>query len=354
MPRAEGLVAVLPPNRSSPPPAAPPRRLLDRVRDRLAMGHYSPRTVDAYVGWIRRFILFHGRRHPAEMGAAEVSAFLSSLATVGKVSASTQNQALAALLFLYADVLGRKLEALEEMVRAKRPARLPVVMTRQEVAAVLSKLSGTSRLMASVLYGAGLRLSECASLRVKDVDFSLSQLVVRSGKGQRDRVALLPKSLVGPLQEQLQKVREQHDADVARGAGYVDLPFALRSKYPNAPREWAWQWLFPATRSYTHPATKERRRHHLHETVLQRAMRRAVVAAGVNKPVSCHTLRHSFATHLLESGYDIRTIQKLLGHRDLRTTMIYTHVLNRGPLGVQSPLDLVELDVPVASPRRQE
>lgn len=354
MPRAEGLVAVLPPNRSSPPPAAPPRRLLDRVRDRLAMGHYSPRTVDAYVGWIRRFILFHGRRHPAEMGAAEVSAFLSSLATVGKVSASTQNQALAALLFLYADVLGRKLEALEEMVRAKRPARLPVVMTRQEVAAVLSKLSGTSRLMASVLYGAGLRLSECASLRVKDVDFSLSQLVVRSGKGQRDRVALLPKSLVGPLQEQLQKVREQHDADVARGAGYVDLPFALRSKYPNAPREWAWQWLFPATRSYTHPGTKERRRHHLHETVLQRAMRRAVVAAGVNKPVSCHTLRHSFATHLLESGYDIRTIQKLLGHRDLRTTMIYTHVLNRGPLGVQSPLDLVELDVPVASPRRQE
>jgi integron integrase len=354
MRRAEPLVAVLPPNRSSPSPVTPPRRLLDRVRDQLAMGHYSPRTVDAYVGWIRRFILFHGRRHPSEMGAPEVSAFLSNLATVGKVSASTQNQALAALLFLYADVLGRKLETLDEMVRAKRPARLPVVMTRQEVTVVLSKLSGTSRLMASVLYGAGLRLSECASLRVKDVDFSLSQLVVRSGKGQRDRVALLPKSLVGPLQVQLQKVREQHDADLARGAGYVELPFALRSKYPNAAREWAWQWVFPATRSYTHSATKERRRHHLHETVLQRAMRRAVIAARVNKAVSCHTLRHSFATHLLEAGYDIRTIQKLLGHRDLRTTMIYTHVLNRGPLGVQSPLDLVELDVPGTARKSRE
>jgi integron integrase len=211
---------------------------------------------------------------------------------------------------------------------------------------VLSKLRGTSRLMASLLYGAGLRLSECASLRVKDVDFALTQLVVRSGKGQRDRVALLPKSLVEPLQAQLQQVRRQHDADLARGAGYVELPFALRAKYPNAPREWAWQWLFPATRSYLHRDTMERRRHHLHETVLQRAMRRAVVAAGVNKPVSCHTLRHSFATDLLESGYDIRTIQKLLGHRDLRTTMIYTHVLNRGPLGVQSPLDLVEPSVP--------
>lgn len=354
MGRAAEWTAVLPPNRPSSPPAAPPRRLLDRVRDRLALGHYSPRTMEAYVGWIRRFILFHGRRHPSEMGAAEMSAFLSSLATDGKVSASTQNQALAALLFLYADVLGRKLEALEEIVRAKRPARLPVVMTRQEVTAVLSNLHGTSRLMASVLYGAGLRLSECASLRVKDVDFSLSQLVVRSGKGQRDRVALLPRSLVGPLQAQLRQVRKQHDADVARGAGFVDLPFALRSKYPSAPREWAWQWVFPATRSYTHAATGERRRHHLHETALQRAVRRAVIAAGVNKPVSCHTLRHSFATHLLEAGYDIRTIQKLLGHRDLRTTMIYTHVLNRGPLGVQSPLDLVELDVPAPSPRRRE
>jgi len=253
---------------------------------------------------------------------------------------------LAALLFLYSDVLGRNLETIEEMVRAKRPARLPVVMTGQKVAAVLSKLRGTPRLMASLLYGAGLRLSECASLRVKDVDFALMQLVVRSGKGQRDRVALLPKSLVVPLQTQLAEVRRQYDADLALGAGYVELPFALRAKYPNAPREWAWQWLFPATRSYLHRETMERRRHHLHETVLQRATRQAVVASGLNKPVSCHTFRHSFATHLLDLGYDIRSIQKLLGHRDLRTTMIYTHVLNRGPLGVQSPLDLVQLDPP--------
>ena len=330
---------------ASPPPPAGGRRLLDRVRDRLAMGHYSPRTTTAYVGWIRRFILFHGRRHPLDMAAPEVSAFLSSLATERGVSASTQNQALAALLFLYVDVLGRNLETIEAMVRAKRPARLPVVMTRQEVAVVLSQLTGTARLMASVLYGAGLRLSECASLRVKDVDFGLSQLVVRCAKGQRDRVALLPRSLVVPLQVQLERARQQYDADVALGAGYVELPFALRTKYPNAPREWLWQWLFPATRSYLHRETMERRRHHLHETVLQRAMRRAVVAAGLNKPVSCHTFRHSFGTHLLESGYDIRTIQKLLGHRDLRTTMIYTHVLNRGPLGVQSPLDLVELNL---------
>jgi integron integrase len=275
------------------------------------------------------------------MGAREVSAFLSSLATTNSVSASTQNQALAALLFLYSAVLDQKLDALSNVVHAKRPGRLPVVMTSEEVATVLSKLSGPSRLMASLLYGSGLRLLECVGLRIKDIDFGAGQVVVRRGKGQRDRVTLLPQSLIAPLEVHLVEVRRLHYGDVARGAGHVELPDGLRVKYPNASREWPWQWVFPATRTYLHPATNERRRHHLHETALQRAVRVAVQAAGISKPVSCHTFRHSFATHLLESGYDVRTIQKLLGHRDLRTTMIYTHVLNRGPFGVKSPLDSV-------------
>lgn len=228
---------------------------------------------------------------------------------------------------------------MEDVVRAKKPGRLPVVMSRQEVSTVLCKLSGATHLMASLLYGSGLRLVECVTLRVKDVDFGTGQLTVRRGKGQRDRAALLPQSLVEPLTLHLASVRRQHDADVAKGGGFVELPNALSTKYPNAPREWPWQWVFPATRMYLHPETGERRRHHLHETVLQRAVRDAAKSAGLSKPVSCHTFRHSFATHLLEAGYDIRTIQKLLGHRDVRTTMIYTHVLSRGPLGVKSPLD---------------
>jgi integron integrase len=321
------------------PGSPPPRRLLDQVADALRVRHYSPKTVDAYVHWVRRFILFNERRHPAELGKDEVARFLSHLAIGAKVSASTQNQALSALLFLYAEVLGSELGWMEDVVRAKRPARLPVVMSRLEVNAVLAGLSGSTRLMASLLYGSGLRLVECVTLRVKDVDFGAGQLTVRRGKGQRDRAALLPQSLVEPLTRHLAAVRRQHEVDVARGAGFVELPNALSTKYPNAPREWPWQWVFPATRTYVHPETGERRRHHLHETVLQRAVREAARAAGLSKPVSCHTFRHSFATHLLEAGYDIRTIQKLLGHRDVRTTMIYTHVLSRGPLGVKSPLD---------------
>ncbi|MEO8183223.1 MAG: integron integrase, partial [Deltaproteobacteria bacterium] len=286
-----------------------------------------------------RFVLFHRRRHPQSMGATEVSAFLSDLATRDKVSASTQNQALAALLFLYAHVLHRPLESISDVVHAKRPARLPVVMTSPEVDAVLGKLDGVWRLMACLLYGSGLRLLECAALRVKDVDFGGGQVLVRRGKGQKDRVTLLPRSLVQPLQAHLVRVRELHGRDLLEGAGKVELPGALSAKYPNASREWPWQWVFPATRRYVDPVTHEQRRHHIHETALQRAVRSAARMAELEKPVSCHTFRHSFATQLLEAGYDIRTIQKRLGHHDVRTTMIYTHVVNRGPFGVKSPLD---------------
>jgi integron integrase len=273
------------------------------------------------------------------MGKAEVSAFLSNLATQRGVSASTQNQALAALMFLYSDVLGRDLPWLADLVYAKRPLRLPVVLSKDEVAAVLSKMRGTTALATSLLYGAGLRLLECLTLRVKDVDFNQRRLVVRRGKGQKDRLALLPERLTRPLECHLAKVREQHASDLEGGAGCVELPHALRVKYPNAGKEWVWQWVFPATRNHVHEATGERRRHHLHETVMQRAVRAAVKAAGITKPASCHTFRHSFATALLQAGYDIRTIQQLLGHRDVRTTMIYTHVVDRGPYGVRSPLD---------------
>lgn len=313
--------------------------LLESVREALMLRHYSPKTREAYTGWVRRFVVFHGRRHPMTLGAREVTAFLSDLATQGKVSASTQNQALAALLFLYSEVLHHPLEFVGGVVHAKRPVRLPVVMSRDEVAAVLGHLSGIWHLMASLLYGSGLRLLECASLRVKDVDSSGAQILVRRAKGQKDRVTLLPQTLLDPLRTHLVKVNELHQRDLDEGAGLVDLPGALRAKYPNAARDWPWQWVFPATRRYVDESTGEQRRHHVHETALQRAVRSAVVAARIGKAVSCHTFRHSFATHLLEDGYDIRTIQKLLGHHDLRTTMIYTHVINRGPLGVKSPLD---------------
>jgi integron integrase len=295
----------------------------------------------AYVAWIRRFILFHGRRHPEALGAPEVTGYLSHLASSRQVSASTQNQAFSALVFFYREVLGRELAGLEQVPRARLPERLPVVLAREEVAAVLRTMRGTPRLMCALMYGSGLRLLECCRLRVKDVDFARQELVVHDGKGRKDRVTVLPARLVPPLRAHLDRVQRQHLADLDGEAGHVALPGALARKYPNAHREWTWQWVFPATRVHTDAATGERRRHHLHETLLQREFAAAVRAAKLTKPATCHTLRHSFATHLLETGYDIRTIQELLGHSDVSTTMVYTHVLNRGGRGVRSPLDLL-------------
>jgi integron integrase len=303
--------------------------------------HYSFRTEKAYLGWIRRYILFHGKRHPDALGVPEVVAYLAHLAGAGHVSASTQNQAFSAILFLYRDVLGRELAGLEETPRARTPERLPLVLAREEVQAVLRRLRGTPWLMCSLMYGSGLRLLECCRLRVKEVDFHRGELTVRDGKGRKDRVTVLPDRLVPLLKQHLERVERQHRRDLEGEAGYVALPDALARKYPSAPREWAWQWVFPARRIYQDPETGERRRHHLHESVLQRLFAEAVRAAGLAKPATCHTLRHSFATHLLEAGYDIRTIQELLGHSDVSTTMIYTHVLNRGGRGVRSPLDLI-------------
>jgi integron integrase len=323
-------------------PTSPrPPKLLDRVREANRLRHGSRSTEKSYVGWIRRYILFHGKRHPAEMGAAEVTRFLSSLAVQGKVAASTQNQALSALLFLYRHVLQQELPWLEDVVRAKRPKRLPIVLTRDEVRAVISELHGTLRLMATLLYGSGLRLLECCRLRVQDIDFTMNQIVVRDGKGAKDRVTVLPAVAKRALAQHLEQVKRQHEADLGRSAGWVELPWALARKYPNAGREWPWQWVFPATRMYVDRATGQRRRHHLHETVVQRAVIEAVRRVRVAKRATPHTFRHSFATHLLEDGRDIRTVQELLGHHDLSTTMIYTHVLNRGPGGVTSPADRV-------------
>lgn len=333
--RLPGLLAV----RESGPGGPPKPRLRDRVREALRARHYSRRTEKTYVAWVRRYILFHGKRHPAEMGGAEITRFLTSLAVDGKVAASTQNQALSALLFLYREVLEQDVPWLDNVVRAKRPRRLPVVLTREEVRAILEHLDGVPRLMAILLYGAGLRLLECARLRVKDVDFGSNQIVVRGGKGGKDRTTLLPAAVKEDLGRHLELVRQQYQRDLERGAGWVELPASLARKYPSAGRDWGWQWIFPATRIYVDPLTRQRRRHHLHESVLQRAVKEAVRRAGLAKPASCHTLRHSFATHLLEGGYDIRTVQELLGHRDVSTPMIYTHVLNRGPGGVRSPAD---------------
>jgi len=312
---------------------------MDQMRDALRRRAYSPRTEKAYCGWVRRFILYVDKRHPRDVSSKEVSEFLSHLARDRSVSASTQNQALAALLFLYEHVLHTKLEGGADFARAKRPERLPVVLSRPEVSALLTKLEGTPKLMASLLYGCGLRLMECARLRVKDIDFARHEVIVRRGKGGKDRVTMLPAAVEGALRLHLDGVRKTHCVDLKHGAGYVELPNALRAKYPSAPRQWPWQWVFPASRHYTDRETGERRRHHVHESTLQRAVHQAAMSIGIAKPVSCHTLRHSFATHLLESGYDIRTIQTLLGHRDVSTTMVYTHVLNRGALGVTSPLD---------------
>lgn len=323
--------------RKRPPPNV--KAALDRGSLHISGGKKSSTSRQAAHERSRKVRLFHNKRHPLEMGEAQVAEFLSDLATRGRVSATTQNQTLSAILFLYREVLHHDLDWLEGIVRAKKPRRLPVVLTKGEARAVLEQMHGVPWLMASLLYGAGLRLLECSRLRIKDVDFARGEVTVRDGKGRKDRVTLLPGRLAAPLAEHVARIRRQHERDLAAGRGAVMLPDALSRKYPNAAREWGWQWVFPATRFYRDRETGELRRHHLHESVLQRAVKEAVSAAGLAKPASCHTFRHSFATHLLEKGYDIRTIQELLGHSDVSTTMIYKHVLNRGGRGVQSPLD---------------
>lgn len=314
-------------------------RLLDQMRDTIRTRHYSIRTEEAYLQWARRFILFHDKKHPADMGAPELEAFLTHLAVVRNVAASTQSQALSAILFLYREVLKQDLPWLDGVTRAKKPKRLPVVLTPDEVQQVLARLEGTTALMGLLLYGSGLRLMECVRLRVKDVDFTRREILVREAKGNKDRVTMLPLTLVAPLQKHLLRVRERHQEDMEKGHGEVWLPHALAVKKPAAPREWGWQYVFPSQRLSVDPRSGVVRRHHVDEKVLQRSIKTALLRAGIHKPATTHSLRHSFATHLLENGYDIRTVQELLGHADVATTQIYTHVLNRGGLGVRSPLD---------------
>lgn len=322
------------------PQAQPARpRLLDLAREAIRRRHYSYRTEETYLQWMKRFILFSGKRHPRELGASEVTAFLSHLAVERRVGAATQNQALAALLFLYKEVLAEPLPWLDEVVHAKRPVRRPSVLTAGEARKLLAQLRGTKWLMASLLYGAGLRLRECLSLRVKDVDFGYSQILVRDGKGGKDRVTILPGPVVEPLQAHLLRVKALHEQDLDEGYGEVELPDAIARKYPRAPYEWGWKFVFPSYQRSVDPRTGVIRRHHVYENYLIRGVKSAARAAGISKHVSCHTLRHSFATHLLENGYDIRTVQELLGHSDVSTTMIYTHVLNKGGRGVKSPLE---------------
>jgi len=320
---------------------AQPPKLLDQVRTKIRFKHYSIRTEQAYTDWIRRYILHFGKRHPREMGAAEVEQFLSHLAVVGQVSASTQNQARSALLFLYKEVLGIELPWLDNVELAKTGKHLPVVLTREEVQAILSRLTGTHWLVGSLLYGTGMRIMECLRLRVQDVDMARREILIRNAKGHKDRVTMLPSSLVIPLQTHLAKAKALHNQDLAQGFGAVYLPFALERKYPNAAKEWLWQYVFPAAKFSTDPRSEVQRRHHIQEQGIQRAVKQAVRDAGLTKRASPHTFRHSFATHLLEGGYDIRTVQELLGHSDVQTTMIYTHVLNKGGKGVTSPLDLL-------------
>jgi integron integrase len=317
----------------------PQSPFLDQLRDLLRSRHYSLRTEESYLDWVRRYVSFHGGVHPRDLGAEAMLAFLNHLAVELNVSASTQNQARCALLFLYRELLLADPGELRGIAAAKEPRRLPTVLTRAEARAVIAQLSGDYRLMAQLLYGSGLRLMECLRLRVKDLDFAMHQLTVRDGKGMHDRVTTLPDSLTAPLRAHLEGVRRLHAQDLAEGYGEVYMPFALGRKAPGAARSWGWQYVFPAEQRSTDPRGGAVRRHHVHESALQRAVKEAVRASGVTKHASCHTFRHSFATHLIESGYDIRTVQELLGHADVKTTMIYTHVLNRGGRGVRSPLD---------------
>ncbi len=320
-------------------PAGSAPKLIGRLREALRSRHHRRRTEQSYCQWVKRFIYFHHVRHPAKMAEPEINAFLTHLAVKENVSASTQNQALAALLFLYRHVLGREIGNLGEVIRARKPKRLPVVMPREEVKAVLANLTGDKWLMASLMDGAGLRLMECLRLRVQDIDFGRNEILVRDGKGAKDRITMLPASLKAPLQDHSLKVKAVHQKDLSDGWGRVQMPDALDRKYPNAPTEWRWQWLFPQGNRWKNPKTGEEGRPHIDESLVQKAVRDAVAKAGLTKRATCHTFRHSFATHLLEGGYDIRTVQELLGHNDVKTTMIYTHVLNRGPAGVRSPID---------------
>jgi len=353
----------------SPPPGQP--RLLDRVREAIRARHYSLRTEEAYVGWIRRFILFHQKRHPIEMAEPEINAFVTHLAVQSSIGASTQTQALSALMFLYRHVLRKPLPDLDTVIRAKRPGRLPSVLTRSEVKRILGRMNGTPRLVATLLYGTGMRLLECLRLRVKDLEFGNNRIIVRDTKGGEDRVVPFPVVARAEMPSWLSRVKRIHDSDLADGFGSVYLPDAIARKFPGSEREWGWQYVFPGEHRSHDPRGKElrrrpgsaapvltptgqpERRHHLHETVIQRALRRAVLDVGISRRISCHTFRHSFATHLLEEGYDIRTIQELLGHRDVKTTMIYTHVLNRGGRGVRSPVDILFAGVPGSPTARQ-
>ncbi len=331
------------PGAARPSPASPAQgrqpKLLDRLREALRSRHYRRRTEQSYCQWVKRFIFFHHVRHPAEMAEPEINAFLTHLAIKENVSASTQNQALSALLFLYRHVLGREVGNLGDVIRARKPHHVPVVMTREEVEAVLACLPGDKWLMASLMYGAGLRLMECLRLRIQDIDFARNEIMVRDGKGAKDRVTMLPESLKATLQEHLRVVKAIHEQDLGDGGGRVEMPHALDRKYPGAPAEWRWQWVFPQEDRWRNASTRQEGRHHVDESLVQRAVKDAVRRAGILKRATCHTFRHSFATHVLEAGYDIRTVQELLGHQDVRTTMIYTHVLNRGDRGVRSPAD---------------
>lgn len=324
-----------------PTPLSSESALIGRLRDEVRKRHYSTRTEDSYSDWVTRYLHFHGSRDPSEMGKEEVERFLSHLAVERNVASSTQNQAFSALLFLYRDVLGIKLDWLDGVVRAKRPKLLPVVLTRDEVTSIFGHLTGVNLIAAMLMYGAGLRLLECLTLRIKDIDFGYRQITVREGKGNKDRITVLPASVEPRLRHHIEDVHVQFEKDLKEGGGYVTLPNALALKYANADRTWGWQWVFPAHRQYEDPKTGRRHRYHLDESSLQRAVKEAAGLAGIKKRATCHTFRHSFATHLLEDGYDIRTIQELLGHRDVSTTMIYTHVLNRGGRCVRSPMDIL-------------